>query len=195
MEKKSPAVSIRFAFCSSVSLCGTNREHIFRLPKSSPTMACAVSLLMPNILPQSFLESVADLVPAFVELSRSFLRFCFSMADPNVAHPQSFPSLCESVWTIRKHGFPPVHLCQHFTRLRSCFPQFVVELDVFTLLHCAVTLPLTLTTFNWPKSVYNVGHTQSILCVDSPQCLWRIYRIRAHMRQVSVQIRHLSQNF
>ena len=27
------------------------------------------------------------------------------MANPNVAHPQSFPSLCKSVWTIREHIF------------------------------------------------------------------------------------------
>ena len=48
MEMKSPEVSIRFAFCSSVSLCGTNREQIFRSSKSSWTMVYAVSLLMPN---------------------------------------------------------------------------------------------------------------------------------------------------
>ena len=41
-------VSIRFAFCSSVSLCGTNQEQIFLLPKSSQTMVYAMSLLMPK---------------------------------------------------------------------------------------------------------------------------------------------------
>ena len=98
MEMKPPEKSIRFAFCSSVSLCGTNREQIIRLPKSSRKMVCAVSLLMPN----SF---AINLVPAFVSLSRSFLGFCLSMADQNVAHPQSFPSLHQSVWTICKHIF------------------------------------------------------------------------------------------
>ena len=49
------------------------------------------------------LASVADLVAAFVALSRSFLRFCLSMADPNVAHSKSFPSF--SLWTIGKHIF------------------------------------------------------------------------------------------
>ena len=39
---------IRFAFCSSVSLCCTNREQIFKLPKSSRTMVCVMSLPMPN---------------------------------------------------------------------------------------------------------------------------------------------------
>ena len=47
-EMKSPEVSIRFSFCSSVSLCGTNREQISRLPKSWRTMACAVCLLKTN---------------------------------------------------------------------------------------------------------------------------------------------------
>ena len=69
--------------------------------------------------------------------------------------------------TFSAHGFPPVHLHRHFTHLRYNFPQFVTEI-VCTLLHCAVTLPITLTTFNWPQSVYTVGHVQSILCVDSP---------------------------
>ena len=48
MEMKSPEVSFCFAFCSSVNLCSRNREQIFRLPKSSRTMLCAVSLIMPN---------------------------------------------------------------------------------------------------------------------------------------------------
>ena len=62
------------------------------------------------------------LVPAFVALSRSFLGFCLSMADPNVAHPQSLPSFRESVNTFSAHGFPPVHLHQHFKRLCCSFP-------------------------------------------------------------------------
>ena len=55
-----------------------------------------------------------------------------------------------------------------FARLCCSFPQFVAEF-VCASLHCAVTLPLTLTTFNWPQSVYTAGHMQSMLCVDSPQ--------------------------
>ena len=45
---KSPEVSIRFALCLSVSLCCTNQEQIIRLPKSSQTMVCTMSLLMPK---------------------------------------------------------------------------------------------------------------------------------------------------
>ena len=105
------------------------------------------------------------LVSAFVALSRSFVGFCLSMADPNVSHPQSFPFLRESVNAFSAHGFPPVHLHQHFTRLSCSFPQFVAELAC-TLLHTAVTLPLTLTTFIWPQSVYTAGHKQCMLCVS-----------------------------
>ena len=83
------------------------------------------------------------------------------MADRNVAHPQSFSSLRESVWTIRKHIFG-----SRLPSLTSA-PTFVAEFYVCTLLHCAVTLPLTLITFNWPQSVYTAGHMQYMLFVDS----------------------------
>ena len=169
---KSPEVSIRFAFCSSVNLCGINREQIFRLPKSSRTMVYAVSLLTSNSSAINLGVS-RRLVPAFLAHSRSFLGFCLSMADSNVAHPQSFPSLRESVWTIRKHLF-----C---SRLPSHTPaptfhasplQFSLicsrNLLYICMLHCAVTLSLTMTTFNCPQSVYTSDHMQSMLCVDSP---------------------------
>ena len=102
MGMMSLEVSICFAFCPSVSLCGTNWGQIFRLPKSSWTMVWAVTLL---IFLQSILAWVADLVPASVPLYRLSPWLCLSMFDPNVAHPQSFRSLRESVWTIRKHIF------------------------------------------------------------------------------------------
>ena len=95
------------------------------------------------------------------------------MANPNVAHPQSFPSLHKSIWTIRKHIFCsqlPSHTTAptfHISLLQ--FSQLVAELDVCTLLHCTVTLPLTLTMFNWQQSVYTASHMQSMLYVDSPQ--------------------------
>ena len=99
-------------------------------------------------------------------------KFGLSIADWNVAHLQSFPFLRKCVRTILNkfsaHGLPPVHLHQHFTRLRCSFLQFVAELDVCTFLHYAVTLPFIITTFNWPQSVYTAGHMQSMLCVDSP---------------------------
>lgn len=53
--------------------------------------------------------------------------------------------------TFSAHGFRPVHLHQHFIRLRRRFPHFVAELDVHSLFHCTVTLPLTLTTFDCPQ--------------------------------------------
>ena len=55
--------------------------------------------------------------------------------------------------TFSVHSFPPVYLHQHFPSLCCSFPQFVAELDICTLLHRAVILPLTLTTFDWPQSV------------------------------------------
>ena len=98
------------------------------------------------------------LVPAFVAL-------CRWLPERGSSSVVSFPS------RKRKYIFcarlPPVHLHHHFMRLCCSFPQFVAEL-VYTLLHCAVTLPLTLTTFNWPQSVYTAGHMQSMLCVYSP---------------------------
>ena len=98
---------------------------------------------------------------------------CLSMADPNVAHPQSFPSLRESVSTIRNYIFcsqlPYRTPATDIPRVSvAVFPKFAAELDVCSLLHCAVTLPLTLTAFNWPQSVFTAGHMQSMLCVDSP---------------------------
>ena len=61
------------------------------------------------------------------------------------------------------------YTCTNISHTLHCnFPQFVAKLDVCTLLHCTVTLPPTLTTFNWPQSVFAAGHMQSMLCVDSP---------------------------
>ena len=73
-------------------------------------------------------------------------------------------TLRKSVNTFSAHGFPPVHLHQHFTCLCCSFLQFVAELAC-TLLHCTVKLPLTLTTFNWPQSVYTAGYS-SPCCVS-----------------------------
>ena len=69
--------------------------------------------------------------------------------------------------TFSAHGFPPVRLHRHFTRPCCSFSRFVAELD-FTLLRYAVTLPLTVTTFNWAQSVYTAGDLQSMLCVILP---------------------------
>ena len=86
MEMKSVEVTIHFAFCLSVSLCGTNREQIFRLPKSSWTMMFSLSLLMPNSSTINLSISRRSCA-SFAALSWSFLGFCLSVADPKVAHP------------------------------------------------------------------------------------------------------------
>ena len=161
----------------SVLLCARLCAHAALIGSRSPSYPnhrgrwCATCPCKCPIAPQSTLASVADLVPTIVALFQSFLGFCLSLTDPNVAQPKSIASLHESVSTICKqfsaHVFPPVHLYQHFMRLHCSFPKFVAELDVCMLLHCAVTLPLTQTTFNWPQSVYTAGHMQSMLCVDS----------------------------
>ena len=108
-------------------------------------------------------------------LSQSFLGFCLLMADPNVAHVGYFLPFEKAfepfINTFSAHDFPPVHPHQHFTRLRCSFPQFVAELEVCTLFHCAVTLPLTLTMFNWPQSVYTASHMQSMLCHRFSPCV------------------------
>ena len=151
MEMKSPEVSIRFALCSSMNLCGTDQEQIFRLPKSSRTMVSAVYLLMP--ISSAFNLSVSRILRQHLS---HFLDYFWGSAcrwptrtwlilSRFLPCAQAFQPF---VNIFSAHGFPPVHQHQHFTRLRCSFPQFVAELDVCTSLQCAVTLPLTLTTFN-----------------------------------------------
>ena len=156
MKMKSPEFSIRFVFCSSLSLHCSIWEQIFRLPKLSRMMVCTVSLLMPN---SSAINPCvnSDLVPAFFALSRSFLVFCLRWQTRTwliVSHFLLFAKAFQPFVNIfSANGFPPVHLHQHFTRLCCSFPEFVADRDVCTLLHCAVTLPLTLTMFNWRQLV------------------------------------------
>ena len=167
MEMKSPEVSIRFAFCSSVSLCGTNREQIFCLPISW-TMVCAVSLLMPNSsainlsVSSRQYQHMSHFLDHFWGSACRWPTRTWLILSSFLPFAKAFEPF---VNTFSAHGFPPVHLHQHFTRLRCSFPQFVAELDVCTLLHCALTLPLTQTTFNWrAQSVYTAtGHMQSML--------------------------------
>ena len=147
---------------------------------------------------QGALASVADLVPAFVALSRSFLGFCLWIADPKVTHHQSFLSLCETICIIRKHIFcsrlPSRTHAPAF--LRCNIPKFVAELDfVYTFLHCAMTLPPTLTTFNWPHSVYTAGHIVSMLCVDSPQVSEEPCACAHTCAKLPFWYRHYSPNF
>ena len=177
MKMNSPEVSIRFAFCLSVSLCGTNREHIFRYSNHRGQW-CAPRRVLANVQYSSAINlsvsrrSCVSICRTFsiisgVQLVRWPTR-TWLILSLFLVFAKSFESF---VNTFSVHGFPPVHPHQHFTRLRCSFLQFVTELDVCTLLHCAVTLPLTLTTFNWPQSVYTAGHMQSMLSVDSPMSL------------------------
>ena len=138
MKMKSPEVSIGFAFCSFVSLWGTNREQIFRFPKSSGTMVCAVSLLMPNSSAMNLSadrRSCASICRTFSIISGVLLVHDLPEYD-SLSRFLPFAKAFEPfVNTFSVHGFPPVHLQQYFTHLHYSFPQFVAELDVSTLLH------------------------------------------------------------
>ena len=112
------------------------------------------------------------------------------MVDPNVVHRQPFSSLRESVNTFSAHVFPPVHPHQYFTRLFCSFPQFVAELDVCTLLHCAVTLSNTDYVQLAAVGLNCRSHAVHAVRRLSP-CLWRTM----HMRQVAVQVLNHSPNF
>ena len=138
-----------------MSLCGTNLVYVvsFLMPNSS-AINLSVSCRCCASICRTFWDSACRWpTRTWLILSR-FLSFAKAF-EPFVN-------------TVSAHGFTSVHLHQHFMRLRFSFPQFVEELDVCTLLHCAVTLPLTLNTFNWPQLVCTAGHMQSMLCVDSP---------------------------
>ena len=164
-SKEISTLSFPRAFCSSVSLCGTNRKQVFRLPFSR-TKVCAVFFLMPNF--STIKLSVSRRSSVIICRTFSIISEVLLVdGRPERGSSSSFPSLRESVNTFSAQGFPPVHLHQHSTRLCCSFSQFVAK-RVCTLLHCAVTLPLTLTSFNWLQSVYTASHMQSMLCVDSP---------------------------
>ena len=165
---KSPEVSIHFASCSSLTLCGTNQEQIFRSPKSSRTMVCTMSLLVPNSSAINLSISRRSCGASICRTLSIISRVLLVDGRPECRFLPFAKAFEPFVNTFSVHGFPPLHLHQHFTHLHCSFSQFIAEVDVCTLLHCAVTLPLTLTMFNWPQSVYTAGHMQSILCVDFP---------------------------
>jgi len=77
-------------------------------------------------------------VPAFVAIARSCLGFHLSTADPNVAHPQLFPSRCKNIWTSHKHIF-----C---SRLPSCTLAPTFRASLFSLIcsrtWCSLVAPL-----------------------------------------------------
>ena len=177
---KYPEVLIRLAFCSSVSLCGTNREQIFGLPKSSRTMVCAVFLIMPKF---SAIKSYRQSPILYQHLSHFIDHFWNSACRwptrtwlilsrflPVAKMFEPFVNMFSAL------GFPHVHLQQHFTCLRCSFPQFLVDYVQLA----AVDLQC------WSHAVYAV-------CRFS--CLWRTMLMRAYMSKVAVQIWYHSPNF
>ena len=102
---RSPEVSIRIAFCSSVSLCGTNQEQIFHLSKSSRTMVCAVSLLMHNS--SAINLSVSRRSWASIYHTFWIISGVLFVVDgrPELDSSSVVPSLRESIWTISKPIF------------------------------------------------------------------------------------------
>ena len=168
MEMKSPEVSIRFASRSSVSLCGTNREQIFYLSKSSRTIVWAVSLLMPN-------SSAINL--SVSRRSCSSICCTFSIISgvlhvdgwPERGSSSVVPSLRESVWTIRKHIF--------FPRLPSLTSAETFQASplhfspICSRIWCLHVVPLCCDTTSHTDYIQlaAVGlHCRSHLCVDSP---------------------------
>ena len=146
---------------------------------------------------QSYRQSPI-LLSAFVTFSRSFLGFCLSMADPNVAHPQSFSSLCESVWTIRKHIF-----CSRLPSRPA--PTFNASLLQFSPI-CSRTWCLHLALLR----CHSTAHTDYVhLAVVGLHCrshavhavcrffpfLWRTMCMHAHMRQVNFQMTPFTELF
>ena len=195
MEMKSPEVSIRFVFYSSVSLWDTNRGQIFRLPKSSRTMMCAVSLLMPKSSAINLRVSRRSCTQHLSHFLHHFLRsVCWWPT-----HPQSFPSLRESVWTISKHIF-----CSRLPS-HTRAPTFHETPLLFSPI-CSRTWRLQVAPLRYDTT----SHTDYVqLAVVGLHCrshvvhtvwgffpwLWRTMRMRAHMHQVAVEVWHHSLNF
>ena len=151
MEMQSPEVSIRFAFCQSVSLGGTNIEQIFLLPISQRTMVCTVSLLIPNSAAINLSVSRRSCTRIFRSFSIiSGVLSADGRAERGSSSVVSLPSLKslnpqKHIFCSRLPSRTPAHTF-HASPLQ--FSQFVAQLDVCMFLHCAVALPLTLTECN-----------------------------------------------
>ena len=141
--------------------------------------------------------SVANLVPC--TLSRSFLGFCLSMADLNMVHPQSFPSLLKSVWTILKHIFCSQLPSHTPAPTFHPFPlQFSPIYSRTWYLHIALLCWDTTSHTDYIQldavCLHCRSHAVHAVCQFSP-CLWRTMLMHAHMHQVAIQIWHHSPNF
>ena len=117
----------------------------------------------------------------------------------NVAHPQSFPSLRESVWTIRKHIF-----CSRLP-FRTPAPTFYASplqfFSIWSRTWCLHVAPLRCDTTSHTDYVQQAAvglhcgsQAVNAVCRFSP-CIWRTMCMRAHMRQVVVEIWLHSPNF
>ena len=181
-----------------VSLCGTNREWIFRLPKSSWMLVCAVSLLMPNS--SAINLSVSHRSCASICRTFSFIyRVLLVDGRHERGSSSSCTSLCDSVWTIPKHIFSS-HLPS-----RTPAPTFHASPLKFSPI-CSRTWCLHVAPLRYDTNSHTdyvqlaaVGlhcrsHAVHAVCRFSP-CLSRTMCMHAHMSQVAVQIWHHSPNF
>jgi hypothetical protein len=69
-----------------------------------------------------------------------------------------------SVVSFPSRKLPSRTLAPTFYASPSPFSLICSRTWVYSLLHCTVTLPLTLTMFNCPQRVYPDGHVYSTLC-------------------------------
>ena len=97
------------------------------------------------------------------------------MADLNMAHPQLFPSLCESVWTIRKNIFcSRFPSCTPATTFHGSLLQFSPICGRTWCLHiaplCCDTQPYLLRCEVWlwsaGRSLFTLVNTCSPCCVS-----------------------------
>ena len=138
-------------------------------------------------------------MPAFVALARSCLGFCLSTTNLNVAHPQLFPSHCESVWTSRKHIFcsrlPSFTLAPtfHVFPLLFSLVRSRTWCSLVTPLHCDPTshtdyVRLPAAGLPWRSRVLYARWCFSTY-------LWIAMCMRAHLAHVAVEILDHSPNF
>ena len=195
---RSPEVSIRIAFCSSVSLCGTNQEQIFHLSKSSRTMVCAVSLLMHNS--SAINLSVSRRSWASIYHTFWIISGVLFVVDgrPELDSSSVVPSLRESIWTISKPIFcsrlPSRTHAPTFHASPLQFSPICSRIWCLHVAHRAVTHLshwLRLTGRSW----FTLPVTCSPCCVSILPMSLKNHHMRAHMRQVAVQMTPFTELF
>jgi len=195
---KSPEISIRFAFCSSISWCGTNREQIFRLPKSSLTMVCTVSLLMPNS--SAINLKVTRRSCASICLTRSIISGVL-LVDGQPEHGSSSVVSVPSRKRLnhRKHIF-----CSRLPS-RTLAPTFHASLSPFSLIcsrtWCSLIAPLHCDATSHTDHVWlptaGLAWRSRVLYARwrFSMYLWIAMRMRAHLAHVAIEISDHSPNF